>query len=85
MSCRVLKRGVEDAIISELKNLATQNTLGRISAKYIETAKNSMIKDLHASYGFSFSGNESKTEGNWSAQTEDITTKNHKITINIMT
>ena len=52
MSCRVLRRGVEDAALNRLVALARRHGLAAIGGEYIPTAKNVLVKDLFASLGF---------------------------------
>lgn len=53
MSCRVLKRGMEEFIINKLVETAEINGFDEIWAEYIPTAKNSMVKDIYSVMGFS--------------------------------
>lgn len=53
MSCRVLKRGMEEFIINKLVETAEINGFDEILAEYIPTAKNSMVKDIYSVMGFS--------------------------------
>jgi len=52
MSCRVLKRGMEEFIVNgmakEARNLGVQRLIG----EYLPTAKNKMVKDLYLQMGF---------------------------------
>lgn len=52
MSCRVLKRGMEEFIVNKI--LETAGTLGarRVLGEYIPTAKNAMVRDLYEKMGF---------------------------------
>jgi FkbH-like protein len=52
MSCRVLKRGMEQFIINEIADLATEKGLSRITGEYLPTEKNGIVKDLFASLNF---------------------------------
>jgi FkbH-like protein len=52
MSCRVLKRGVEQYMLNRLVELAEDRALVRLVATYIPTAKNGIVKDLFADLGF---------------------------------
>jgi FkbH-like protein len=52
MSCRVLKRGVEDAALNHLVTLARRHGLTQLRGDYIPTVKNVLVKDLFASLGF---------------------------------
>lgn len=53
MSCRVLKRGMEEYIVNKFVAEAQKRGIVKISAEYIPTAKNSMVKDIYSQMGFS--------------------------------
>ena len=52
MSCRVLKRGMEEFIINKLVEAAKNNGIETIHSEYIETPKNKMVKDIYKTMGF---------------------------------
>jgi predicted enzyme involved in methoxymalonyl-ACP biosynthesis len=52
MSCRVLKRQVEDAVLNEIVFLASDKGCLRVVGEYIPTAKNGMVHDLYPKLGF---------------------------------
>ncbi|HTA16949.1 MAG TPA: HAD family hydrolase, partial [bacterium] len=53
MSCRVLKRGMEHAMMAEMVRLARARGLKRLLGHYLPTPKNAMVKDLFTQLGFS--------------------------------
>lgn len=53
MSCRVLKRGMEEFIVNGFVNAAKRAGFLTINAEYIPTAKNAMVKDIYKTMGFS--------------------------------
>lgn len=57
MSCRVLKRGMEEFIINSLVDLVRKSGFERITGEYIQTAKNSMVSDIYPRMGFESLGN----------------------------
>lgn len=57
MSCRVLKRGMEEFIINSLVDLVRKSGFQRITGEYIQTAKNSMVADIYPRMGFESLGN----------------------------
>ncbi len=57
MSCRVLKRGMEEFIINSLVGLVKKSGFERITGEYIQTAKNSMVSDIYPKMGFESLGN----------------------------
>ncbi len=52
MSCRVLKRGMEEFIINHMVKTASDNGFKVILAEYLPTAKNHMVKDIYETMGF---------------------------------
>lgn len=52
MSCRVLKRQVEEETVNAIVRLARSEGCGRVVGTYIPSAKNSMVKDLYPNLGF---------------------------------
>jgi len=52
MSCRVLKRGMEEFIINDILQTAKEHGYRRIVGEYIATPKNSMVADLYLRMGF---------------------------------
>ncbi len=53
MSCRVLKRQVEEETVDEIVRLALARGATRVRGVYLPTAKNDMVRDLYARVGFS--------------------------------
>ncbi|MGH7295971.1 MAG: HAD-IIIC family phosphatase [Polyangiaceae bacterium] len=53
MSCRVLKRQVEEEVVNEMLRIARARSVRVIRGTYIATAKNGMVRDLYARMGFS--------------------------------
>ena len=52
MSCRVLKRQVEEEVVNELLRLASAHRLTHIRGVFVPTAKNGIVRDLYATLGF---------------------------------
>ncbi len=52
MSCRVLKRGMEEFIINHVIQVAKENGFKRVTAEYIPTPKNNMVKEIYDQMGF---------------------------------
>ena len=52
MSCRVLKRGMEEFIVDKILSVAAQQGFRRVVGEYIPTQKNAMVKDLYEQLGF---------------------------------
>jgi len=52
MSCRVLKRQVEEITMNEIVRRAKENGCDRVVGVYRPTAKNGMVKELYPRFGF---------------------------------
>lgn len=52
MSCRVLKRGMEDAVMDVLMESAKAREIKKIYGYYYPTTKNNMVKDFYINMGF---------------------------------
>jgi FkbH-like protein len=52
MSCRVLKRGMEEFIVNQMARQARDRGIQRLIGEYIPTPKNNMVRDLYAQMGF---------------------------------
>jgi predicted enzyme involved in methoxymalonyl-ACP biosynthesis len=52
MSCRVLKRQVEEFVLNELVMLAQANGCSRLEGVYLPTPKNEMVCDFYPRMGF---------------------------------
>jgi FkbH-like protein len=52
MSCRVLARGVEQFLMNYVVTQATKLGLRHVIGEYIPTAKNAMVRDFFAQFGF---------------------------------
>jgi len=61
MSCRVLKRQVEDEVLNELARLALLRGCSRIEGIYLPTPKNEMVRDFYSRMGFTLTA-ESETK-----------------------
>ena len=63
MSCRVLKRGVEQLQLNDLCRLACQRGLTVIRGEYIPTSKNELVRQHYADLGFELvgSGDDGRT------------------------
>ncbi len=52
MSCRVLKRGMEDFTLNTIVSLAAANHFTKITAEYLPTKKNGIVKDHYKNLNF---------------------------------
>jgi FkbH-like protein len=62
MSCRVLKRGVEDYLMCYLFDQCLARDLEGIQGEYIPSAKNSMVKDFYKQFGFELIESDGKKD-----------------------
>lgn len=53
MSCRVLKRGMEEFIVNQMVEAAKQEGFSSLLGEYIPTNKNAMVLDIYEKMGFS--------------------------------
>jgi len=77
MSCRVLGRRAENAILRELVAAARQRDVHRIIGAYLPTGRNKMVEDHYAKLGFSMMRRNEDGSALWeldvaSAAAEDI-------------
>ena len=63
MSCRVLKRGVEDLMLNRLVAIARERGLPAVRGLYLPTAKNGLVREHYRSLGFSPAGD--RDGGEW--------------------
>jgi len=52
MSCRVLKRGVEQAVLNRIVSIAKQAACRTVRGEYLPTPKNGLVKDHYKTMGF---------------------------------
>ncbi len=69
MSCRVLKRGMENFILNTIIETAKNNGYSKVKGEYIPTEKNGMVKDHYKNLGFE------QEEGFWVINTEKYENK----------
>ena len=74
MSCRVLKRNVEDFLLNKLILLAKEQGCNKIIGEYIATPKNGIVQNLF--YNFSFRQTE---DGLWMLETDGYTERQNFI------
>lgn len=75
MSCRVLKRDMELAMLDKLVEKAKAQGIEKITGYYYPTAKNKMVKELYGTFGFD---KVSEDEDGNSVWTLDITNYENK-------
>ena len=73
ISCRVLKRGVENFVLNKIVEFAKEKGFKKIIGEYISTSKNEIVKDLFNNFGFL------ENLGKWELYIKDFINKNTKI------
>lgn len=68
MSCRVLKRDMEYAMMDELVRLCSERGIKWIYGYYYPSKKNSMVKNFYALQGFDQSGDNAEGGTSWKFQ-----------------
>ena len=81
MSCRVLKRDMELAMLDELVRRAREKGITRINGYYYKTHKNSMVAELYGSFGFELDKKLDNGDSVWHLDTEGYKNKNKVIKI----
>jgi FkbH-like protein len=71
MSCRVLKRGVEQFLLNHLVACARERGLTRVLGEFIATPKNELVRDHYAGLGFSQIGGEAPGYTVWELRLDD--------------
>jgi len=74
MSCRVLKRGMEEFIINKVMETASRLHYRQVIGEYLPTAKNAMVANIYENMGFTAAG-----EGRYAAQTQTFTPRPTRI------
>lgn len=82
MSCRVLKRDMELAMLDELVSQCRDKEISRIVGYYYKTPKNSMVSELYGSFGFKNVSRSSNGDSVWSLEISSYKSKNKVIKVN---
>lgn len=81
MSCRVLKREMELAMLDEVVSAAKERGVKKIIGRYLPTVKNGMVKGLYGDFGFT-KVSENDEETLWELETAGYEPKTKHININ---
>jgi predicted enzyme involved in methoxymalonyl-ACP biosynthesis len=65
MSCRVIGREIERALLAQLIGEAGRRGIRRVRGDYISTPKNSIVREFYASCGFEQIGGEEEGRTRW--------------------
>lgn len=82
MSCRVLKRDMELAMLDELVARCQAHGVKTIRGYYYKTSKNAMVRELYGSFGFEKIESFENGDSVWSLNLTGYTPKNHVISVN---
>lgn len=75
MSCRVLKRGLENLVLNEIVAIARELNMKKILGEFIPTRKNDLVKDHYTNLGF----NPTDKDNLWELEVEGYTNRIHYI------
>ena len=81
MSCRVLKRDMEFAMLDALATRAQAMSVTALHGTYLPTAKNGMVADLYEKLGFTEQRKSADGATTWSLDLTGYTVQNHHIKI----
>ena len=81
MSCRVLKRDMEFAMMDTVVDQCIQNRIRRIRGFYYPTAKNVMVKEFYHTQGFKKISEDDAGNTKWLLEVSDYEKRNHVIKI----
>lgn len=79
MSCRVLKRNMEYAMMDKLVEACKEKCIKKILGYYYPTAKNGMVKELYGELGFIRTAIDEYGNSVWSLDVSSYINKNHVI------
>ena len=82
MSCRVLKRDMELAMLDELVAQCQARGIHTIIGYYYKTAKNAMVQNLYGSFGFTQTEAFENGDSTWTLSIDSYQPKNHVIQVN---
>ena len=81
MSCRVLKRDMELAMLDRLVERCRARGIETIYGNYYPTAKNNMVRELYGSFGFTKLAEDEAGNTRWALEVASYEPKNHVIAV----
>ena len=81
MSCRVLKREMEYAMLDRLVEICRKNGISVINGYYYKTAKNAMVKDLFTDFGFEMTSENENGDRTFRMNVDGYENKNKSINV----
>lgn len=82
MSCRVLKREMEFAMLDVLVQKAKEQGITKLVGHYYPTPKNSMVKDLYMDFGFTKTEEDGEGNTRWELSLDSYENRTSHIEIN---
>ncbi len=82
MSCRVLKRDMELAMLDTLVEKCRRHGVKTIYGHYYQTAKNAMVRELFGTFGFTKVEQFENGDSTWCMEVAPYTDQNHVIRVN---
>lgn len=82
MSCRVLKREMEFAMLDVLVQKAKEQGITKLVGHYYPTPKNSMVKDLYMDFGFTKTEEDGEGNTRWELALDSYENRTSHIEIN---
>lgn len=83
MSCRVLKRDMEFAMMDSLVAECSARGVKTVRGFYYPTAKNKMVKDFYALHGFKKTSEDAEGNAVWERGIDNYENRNHVIAVNV--
>ena len=81
MSCRVLKRDMEFAMLDRLIQRCREQGIKTIKGYYYPTAKNNMVRELYGKFGFAKISEDENGNTVWELDVDSYEQKNHVIKV----
>ena len=81
MSCRVLKRDMEYAMMDALMEKCAERNIEKVVGYYFPTAKNKMVRDFYALHGFSKAGEDENGNTTWVGSVAEYKKRNTVISV----
>ncbi len=81
MSCRVLKREMEYAMLDRLVEICRKKGISVINGYYYKTAKNAMVKDLFNDFGFEMTSENENGDRTFRMNVDGYENKNKSINV----
>lgn len=81
MSCRVLKRGMELAMLDSLVEQAKKQGIKTLKGYYFKTPKNSMVREFYGALGFTKISEQENGDSEWELEIDNYENKNKVIKV----